>query len=62
MISYIFQSFWLFLLAGLGGKADKTPTEKNTIVAAFMLFAVWYNVSHEHSIRQLVILTTFADG
>ncbi|RSL59922.1 hypothetical protein CEP54_007014 [Fusarium duplospermum] len=44
MISYIFQSFWLFLLAGLGGKADKTTTEKNTIVAAFMLFAVWYNM------------------
>ncbi|KAJ3461155.1 hypothetical protein MRS44_009708 [Fusarium solani] len=44
MTSYIFQSFWLFLLAGLGGKADKTATEKNTIVAAFMLFAVWYNM------------------
>jgi hypothetical protein len=31
-------------------------------VAAFMLFAVWYNVSHEHSMRQLAILTPFADG
>ncbi|KAM5341302.1 hypothetical protein ACJ41O_014333 [Fusarium nematophilum] len=38
MISYIFQAFWLFMLAGLAGIADKTATEKNAIVASFMLF------------------------
>ncbi|KAF5009431.1 hypothetical protein FDECE_4363 [Fusarium decemcellulare] len=44
MVSYIFQAFWLFLLAGLGGKADKSMAEKNTVVASFMLFSFWYNM------------------
>ncbi len=34
----------MFLLAGVGQRPHKTPTEKNTIVAAFMLYAFMYNV------------------
>lgn len=44
MNSFFFQAFWMFLLAGVGQKPHKTPTEKNTIVAAFMLYAFMYNV------------------
>lgn len=44
MNSFFFQAFWMFLLAGIGQKSQKSPTEKNTIVAAFMLYAFMYNV------------------
>jgi hypothetical protein len=45
MVSFFFQTFWMYILAGLGEKAHKSPTEKNTVVAAFMLFGLFYNVS-----------------
>lgn len=45
MLSFFFQGFWMYLLAGLGSQADKTSTEKNMVVAAFMLYAFFYNVS-----------------
>lgn len=35
----------MYILAGLGEKGHKSPTEKNTVVAAFMLFGLFYNVS-----------------
>ncbi|OCT53283.1 sugar transporter [Cladophialophora carrionii] len=44
MITFSFQAFWIFLLAGLGGMAHKTASEKNMIVAAFMLYAFSYNM------------------
>ncbi|EYB25419.1 hypothetical protein FG05_35360 [Fusarium graminearum] len=43
MISYPLQALWLFLLAGLGGKPNKTKTEKSTVAASFMLFSFSYN-------------------
>ncbi|KAI0016321.1 putative sugar transporter [Xylariomycetidae sp. FL0641] len=43
MLSYFFQAFWMFLLAGLGSKNDRTPTQSNTVVAAFMLYSFSYN-------------------
>ncbi|CAG2018187.1 unnamed protein product [Fusarium graminearum] len=45
MISYPLQALWLFLLAGLGAKPNKTKTEKSTVAASFMLFSFSYNVS-----------------
>jgi len=45
MISFFLQGFWMFLLAGIGGKATKTESEKDVVVAAFMLYAIGYNVS-----------------
>jgi hypothetical protein len=45
MVSFFFQTFWMYMLAGLGEKSHNYPTEKNTVVAAFMLFGVFYNVS-----------------
>ncbi|KAK5163897.1 uncharacterized protein LTR77_010291 [Saxophila tyrrhenica] len=44
LISYSLQAFWMYLLAGLGERANKTGTQSNTIVAAFMLFAFSYNM------------------
>ncbi|KAM0492553.1 hypothetical protein ACHAP8_009908 [Fusarium lateritium] len=44
MISYPLQALWLFLLAGLGAKPNKTETEKSTVAAAFMLFSFSYNM------------------
>lgn len=35
----------MFLLAGIGEMAYKSPTESNAIVAAFMLYYFSYNVS-----------------
>ncbi|KAL3476667.1 general substrate transporter [Aspergillus californicus] len=43
-ISYIFQGLWLYVLAGLGTISDPTSTQRNTIVAAFMLYMFSYNV------------------
>lgn len=45
MTSYFFQAFWMFLLAGLGERAGNTSTTKNMIVASFMLYSFFYNVS-----------------
>ncbi|KAL1856418.1 hypothetical protein VTK73DRAFT_8293 [Phialemonium thermophilum] len=45
LISFFFQAFWIFMLAGLGGKSNRTSSENNTIVASFMLFAFFYNMS-----------------
>jgi hypothetical protein len=45
MVSFFFQTFWMYILAGLGENGHKSPTEKNTVVAAFMLFGLFYNVS-----------------
>ncbi|KAF9879040.1 hypothetical protein CkaCkLH20_03273 [Colletotrichum karsti] len=44
LISFFFQCFFMYLLAGLGQQTTKTATESNTIVAAFMLFAFSYNM------------------
>ncbi|KAH8880772.1 putative sugar transporter [Thozetella sp. PMI_491] len=44
LISYGLQGFFLYLLAGLGQKDAKSSTESNAIVAAFMLFAISYNM------------------
>lgn len=46
--SYLFQAFWLFLLAGLGSKTARSTTEDNTVVASFMLYAISYNVRLPH--------------
>ncbi|KAL4783595.1 general substrate transporter [Aspergillus varians] len=43
-ISYTFQAFWMYVLAGLGKHAEPSTTVKNTVVAAFMLYQVFYNV------------------
>ena len=51
MTSYILQLLWLFLLAGLGGRSGKSEAEKNTVVAAFMLFSFSYNVSRTELFR-----------
>ena len=45
MISFFLQTFWMYVLAGLGGKGQKSDTTKNAIVAAFMLFGCSYSVS-----------------
>lgn len=45
MTSYFFQAFWMFLLAGLGERTGNTSTTKNMIVASFMLYSFFYNVS-----------------
>ncbi|KAL2795192.1 general substrate transporter [Aspergillus keveii] len=42
-ISYIFQALWMYVLAGLGGESNPSTATKNTIVAAFMLYQVFYN-------------------
>jgi hypothetical protein len=34
----------MYVLAGLGGESDPSSTTRNTIVAAFMLYQVFYNV------------------
>ncbi|KAF5026819.1 hypothetical protein F66182_1103 [Fusarium sp. NRRL 66182] len=44
MISYALQALWLFVLAGVGSMTSKTTTERNTVVAAFMLFTLCYNM------------------
>ena len=49
MISYFFQAFWIYVLAGVGGMAHKTSTQKNVVVAAFMLFSTSYNVGVEQN-------------
>lgn len=45
MTSYFFQAFWMFLLAGLGERTGNTSTTKNMVVASFMLYSLFYNVS-----------------
>lgn len=45
MISFFLQTFWMYLLAGLGGMAHKNSATKNMIVASFILYSVSYNVS-----------------
>jgi MFS transporter, SP family, sugar:H+ symporter len=45
LLSFFLQGFWMYLLAGLGGIGNKSATESNTIVAAFMLYSFSYNVS-----------------
>ncbi|KUL90293.1 hypothetical protein ZTR_01918 [Talaromyces verruculosus] len=45
MTSYFFQAFWMFLLAGLGERTRNTSTTKNMIVASFMLYSFFYNMS-----------------
>ncbi|KAJ4357761.1 uncharacterized protein N0V89_002337 [Didymosphaeria variabile] len=44
MFFYAFQCLWMFLLAGLGAKANKTATESNMVVSSFMLYGVFYNI------------------
>lgn len=45
MISFFFQTLWLYILAGIGEKGHKSPMEENTVIAAFMLYSIFYNVS-----------------
>jgi MFS transporter, SP family, sugar:H+ symporter len=51
----------MYLLAGLGGIGNKSATDKNTIVAAFMLYSFSYNVSVdtpvEGQVRAVNVLT-----
>jgi len=47
MISFFFQCFWMYLLAGLGGMEHRSPTESSVIVAAFILYSFNYNVSDD---------------
>ncbi|KAL2839000.1 general substrate transporter [Aspergillus pseudoustus] len=42
-ISYIFQALWMYVLAGLGAQSNPSTTTRNTIVAAFMLYQLFYN-------------------
>ncbi|KAL4985722.1 general substrate transporter [Aspergillus falconensis] len=42
-ISYIFQALWMYVLAGLGAQPQPSSTARNTIVAAFMLYQLFYN-------------------
>ncbi|EED16095.1 sugar transporter, putative [Talaromyces stipitatus ATCC 10500] len=44
MFSFTIQAFWMYLLSGIGELQQKTHSEKNTIVAAFMLYAISYNM------------------
>lgn len=44
-MSYAFQALWMYVLAGLGGVAHPTAVSRDTIVAAFMLYQLFYNVS-----------------
>ncbi|OOQ81718.1 putative sugar transporter [Penicillium brasilianum] len=44
MISFFFQTLWLFILAGIGEKGHKSTTEKDAVVAVFMLYAISYNM------------------
>ncbi|KAJ5648791.1 hypothetical protein N7490_005163 [Penicillium lividum] len=44
MISFFLQGLWMYLLAGIGELNHKTITEKNLVVAAFMLFGFSYNM------------------
>ncbi|KAL4925284.1 sugar porter family MFS transporter [Aspergillus undulatus] len=43
IISYAFQTLWMYVLAGLGTQSQKSITTRNTIVAAFMLYQLFYN-------------------
>ncbi|CAI7582343.1 unnamed protein product [Penicillium crustosum] len=42
-MSYAFQALWMYILAGLGGVAHPTAVSRDTIVAAFMLYQLFYN-------------------
>jgi hypothetical protein len=44
-MSYAFQALWMYVIAGLGGVSHPTTTSRNAIVAAFMLYQLFYNVS-----------------
>ncbi|ETS85092.1 hypothetical protein PFICI_03117 [Pestalotiopsis fici W106-1] len=44
LLSYTLQAFFMYLLAGLGQISNKTSSESNMIVAAFMLFSFFYNM------------------
>lgn len=43
-MSYAFQALWMYVLAGIGGLSHQTPASQNSIVAAFMLYQLFYNV------------------
>ncbi|KAL4922079.1 general substrate transporter [Aspergillus aurantiobrunneus] len=42
-ISYAFQALWLYVLAGLGEETQPSTATKNTIVAAFILYMLFYS-------------------
>ena len=46
ILSNALQALWLFLFAGFGSKKNKTQSEKNAIVAFFMLFGISQSVRH----------------
>lgn len=66
MLSFVLQAFWMYMLAGLGEKSGRTPSERNAIVASFMLFSFSYNVGvHFHLsplLNELTVPFTYADG
>ncbi|KAJ5756262.1 hypothetical protein N7533_005805 [Penicillium manginii] len=43
LMSYAFQALWMYVIAGLGGVSHPTTTSRNAIVAAFMLYQLFYN-------------------
>lgn len=61
MISFFFQTLWLFILAGIGEKGHKSTTENNTVVAVFILYAVSYNVSLVDSVASFSCLICLID-
>ncbi|KAH8896670.1 general substrate transporter [Thozetella sp. PMI_491] len=44
LLSFFLQCFFMFLLAGLGEKDNRSPSENNMVVASFMLYAFFYNM------------------
>jgi uncharacterized membrane protein YkvA (DUF1232 family) len=59
MISFFFQTLWLFVLAGIGEKDHKSTTEKDAVVAVFMLYAISYNVSPIDLLTSFLLLIYF---
>lgn len=51
MNSFFFQAFWIMMLAGIGGKAQRNAAETNLVVASFMLYTFFYNVRFQTLVR-----------
>ncbi|OAA61970.1 Sugar/inositol transporter [Niveomyces insectorum RCEF 264] len=44
LFSFFFQAVWMFCLAGVGEKSVRSTTENNFLVAALMLYNLFYNI------------------
>ncbi|KAI1359355.1 putative sugar transporter [Xylaria arbuscula] len=44
LTTFFFQGLWIFVLAGVGSKTNKSQTELNAVVAAFILYWFSYNM------------------